>query len=352
MNQKVSIIIPVYNVENYLKKCVSCLEEQTYRNLNIILIDDGSTDSSGAVCDNYAKKYKNITVRHQKNKGVSSARNYGLLEADGDYITFLDPDDWIDSNYIGKCMLAAEKNNFPDLLFTPYCREYGSKSIKNKLFKVENNLYFDQKLFLNKFYLDLFGRDPVSLKNPAIMNDLSPVWSKFYKKKLVDGIKFVDIKKVGSEDLWFNINALYRAHSALYINDSYYHYNKQNDGSLTRNYKAYLETGWGRLFRLLRLFVVENKLGNIYSERLNVRQGFAVTSLLHEVVADTLNIKQKLDKMSSLLNNDLYINCLKKYDYGELSMKWKIFKKLCLNKNVYSLYILLFCLEPLKKYLK
>lgn len=353
MNQKVSIIVPVYNAEYYLEKCINCLQKQTYENLNVIFVDDGSTDNSGEICERYANQNKNFSVIHQKNQGLSGARNTGLAVADGAYVSFLDPDDWIDIDYVEKCMMQAKKYNFPDLVFTPYCREYGSKSIKNKLFKENKVLYFDQKNFVKNFYLNLFGRDPIKLENPAILDDLSPIWSKFYKKELISNVKFIDTKKIGTEDLWFNINALYKAQSAVYINNVYYHYNKQNNNSLTKNYKTYLEPGWGNLFKLIRMFITNNELGTIYNKRLDVRQGFAIITLLREVIsADALSVSQKLSKSNELLNNEFYIKYLTKYKYENLSIKWKVFTYLCKKKRVCSIFLLITLLEPLKKYLK
>lgn len=107
----ISIIIPVYNVEEYLHECVDSVINQTYRNIEIILVDDGSTDSSGKICDEYAENDKRITVVHQKNGGLSVARNTGLSNAHGDYVYFLDSDDYIKKNALENLLVIAEKDN-------------------------------------------------------------------------------------------------------------------------------------------------------------------------------------------------------------------------------------------------
>ena len=118
---KVSVIIPVYNVETYISKCISSVIEQNYKNIEIILIDDGSQDSSGKILDEYEKKDDRITVIHQKNKGVSAARNRGLELASGDYVVFVDGDDWVDSDYVSyfvellqnhECEIGMNVNNY------------------------------------------------------------------------------------------------------------------------------------------------------------------------------------------------------------------------------------------------
>ena len=100
MYDLISVVIPVYNVEKYLEKCLDSVVEQTYRNLEIILVDDGSTDNSGAICDRYAQKDSRVVVIHQKNGGLSKARNVGIDTATGKYISFIDSDDYVGSCYI------------------------------------------------------------------------------------------------------------------------------------------------------------------------------------------------------------------------------------------------------------
>lgn len=110
-SKKVSIVIPVYNCEKYVEKCIESVSAQTYENLQIILIDDGSADASGAICDRCANNDSRITVIHQKNGGVSNARNCGIAVADGEYLTFVDSDDYIGANYIENLVACIETNN-------------------------------------------------------------------------------------------------------------------------------------------------------------------------------------------------------------------------------------------------
>lgn len=104
----ISVIVPVYNVKPYLQKCVDSIRNQTYQNLEIILVDDGSTDGSGEMCDEYANKDSRVIALHQKNAGQGAARNLGLDTAHGEWVGFVDADDWIDLNYYEKLVQAAE----------------------------------------------------------------------------------------------------------------------------------------------------------------------------------------------------------------------------------------------------
>ena len=109
-DEKVSVIVPVYNVEKYLRRCLDSIVNQTYRDLEIILVDDGSPDNSGAICDEYAGKDDRIQVIHQNNRGLSAARNTGLDVATGAYISFVDSDDWLQDAFVEKLYKKAEKN--------------------------------------------------------------------------------------------------------------------------------------------------------------------------------------------------------------------------------------------------
>lgn len=109
-DEKVSVIVPVYNVEKYLRRCLDSIVNQTYRNLEIILVDDGSPDNSGAICDEYAGKDDRIQVIHQGNGGLSAARNTGLDVATGAYVSFVDSDDWLQDEFVEKLYEKAEEN--------------------------------------------------------------------------------------------------------------------------------------------------------------------------------------------------------------------------------------------------
>ena len=180
----ISVIVPIFNVEKYLERCIQSIVNQTYQNLEIILIDDGSPDNCPAMCDEWAEKDKRIKVIHKQNGGVSSARNEGIKAASGDYIGFVDPDDAIDKTMY-ECMLAAIKDYNLDVCccnikkvnqsgdtiaedFTPpgiftgqdiilnyISKVYFSRSCGNKLFKL--NIIRNNKIYFDKSYS--FGED-------------------------------------------------------------------------------------------------------------------------------------------------------------------------------------------------
>ena len=114
----VSVIVPVYNVEEYLRKCIDSIVAQTLKDIEIILVDDGSTDGSGTICDEYASQDKRVRVVHKINGGLSSARNTGIEAASAPFLMFIDSDDWVEPNFCEKPYLAAKNNNADLVLFS------------------------------------------------------------------------------------------------------------------------------------------------------------------------------------------------------------------------------------------
>lgn len=111
MNKLVSVIVPVYNVEKYLERCINSIIQQSYNNLEIILIDDGSTDASGKICDEYKEKDDRIIVIHKENGGLSDARNAGIKIFTGEYVTFIDSDDYVSKNMVSNMLDILEKSS-------------------------------------------------------------------------------------------------------------------------------------------------------------------------------------------------------------------------------------------------
>ena len=123
MSELVSIVVPVYGVEKWIRKCVSSILQQDYENIELLLIDDGSPDGSGKICDEYASKYKNVTTIHKVNGGVSSARNVGIKNAKGKYLLFVDGDDWIEADAVSKIIDFMRKHNFELCITDKYYKD-------------------------------------------------------------------------------------------------------------------------------------------------------------------------------------------------------------------------------------
>ncbi len=216
----VSVIIPVYNSEKYLQRCVDSVLKQTYQNLEVLLIDDGSKDGSGTVCDEYAVQDCRVRVIHKENTGVSDTRNVGLDHAKGDYILFIDSDDYIDEVMVEKLLNRALKDN-SDIVMCRYCIDRAGVILPiNMQYKDEYVCFEDIKSGLLQLYYTDYHTGLYSL------------WNKLIKKSVysTDGIRFDTTLKRG-EDAWFVFQCLKRCSRVDYIDESYYYY-YQNDSSV------------------------------------------------------------------------------------------------------------------------
>lgn len=205
---KISVIVPVYNVEQYLCQCIDSILSQNYRDFELLLINDGSKDDSGKICDKYADIDSCVKVFHKSNGGVSSARNMGLKYACGDYVTFVDGDD----------MLVEQ-----DMLFQLYHLYLNEKKYEIIEFP---GLYFagnKEKEYLNRIRCNLELSKPVSLFNYWFANPRFEVWGHLYKRSLLQGIYFEEMLTVG-EDVVFLMEALQRCKSYLVVKEGCYYY--------------------------------------------------------------------------------------------------------------------------------
>lgn len=173
-NNLVSVIIPVHNVEKYLKRCIGSVLNQSYKNLEIIIIDDGSKDKSSEICDDYKRKDKRVLVVHTENKGVSEARNKGIEISKGEYISFIDSGDWVDMVYIERLMALLLEHK-ADISICDFEKVYNEKIV--------NKIYNEKiKTYTNKEVLEeLFKRNAVKF----VVS-----WGKIYKKYLFNNIRF------------------------------------------------------------------------------------------------------------------------------------------------------------------
>lgn len=210
MKDKISVIIPVYNVSDYLERCLNSVINQTYNNLEIILVNDGSTDNSGAICDEFANKYNIIKVIHKKNGGLSDARNVGLKIATGKYIAFLDSDDWIDLDYYEK-------------LYSKMIEYDSDISIIGFFWAQDNNFnkspfYLEDKIFTSDEAINELVKDELLT---------SHVWNKLFKRELWNDIEFPYRKSY--EDVFVMHKVFAKANKIAIISDFKHYYFMRND---------------------------------------------------------------------------------------------------------------------------
>ena len=212
MQPKISVIVPVYNVEKYLNKCIESIVNQTYRNLEIILVDDGSPDNCPQMCDEWAKKDDRIIVIHKENGGLSDARNKGLDIATGEYIGFVDSDDWIDLD-LYECFVSKFKKNNASIIACNVVKVYEDKIEKN-INEVKKEVYNVEEA-LNEL---IHGRTFRAV-----------VWNKLYHKNTINKIRFPYGKT--HEDEFFTYKVLSNANKLIYVPNKFYYY-RQRSGSI------------------------------------------------------------------------------------------------------------------------
>lgn len=219
----ISIIVPAFKVEKYIDKCVQSLLKQTYQNIEIILVDDGSPDRCGSICDEYASQDSRIKVIHKENGGLSEARNFGIDAARGEYMIFVDSDDYVSHNMCEILLKYAKKYN-ADIVSCNFDNVYENKPFIRNIQSVSD----DQSV--------LSGREMIYRLFFRYSVDLNVVWNKLYNKKVFDGKRKIRFP-VGilHEDDFVIYQLYYNANKTVVINASLYKYLRRSD-SITGNY--------------------------------------------------------------------------------------------------------------------
>lgn len=212
----ISIIVPVYNVEKYLTICIESILNQTYKYFELLLIDDGSTDKSGIICDEFASKDKRVIVYHQKNQGVSSARNIGIKLSKGDFLCFIDSDDWVDATYISDLLVTNYEQY--DLVFMNMADFLGKPVIYHK---ASISSYFGEEIknVITCFNIFSYGGPYVKLFKKSII--------------IANKIFFPECIQYGEDTLFF-LRYFSHIHSTCFINKVRYHYRDSGSQSLSK----------------------------------------------------------------------------------------------------------------------
>lgn len=245
MEPRISVIIPVYNVETYLRRCVDSVIGQDYTNFEIILVDDGSSDSSGVICDEYARKDGRIKVIHQENMGPHGARNTGMAVAEGEYISFIDSDDWIEAGTYTYMMNIVDAWH-PDMIRFGFKKVLNGRILADKKMPYEEGLYEGEAV--RTLQLDIISNEGV-LDYKKTRN-LSP-WSSLYRRKLIvkQGICFMSVREILNEDYLFVLQASLAA-TSIYVSDKSFYCYDTREGSITMSYRQNMISRKKKLFHM------------------------------------------------------------------------------------------------------
>jgi glycosyltransferase involved in cell wall biosynthesis len=334
----ISIIVPVYNNDKYIKKCVDSLVNQTYANLQIILINDGSTDKSHAMIKDFEKADNRIVCIDKKNEGLSATRNVGIKASTGDYLMFVDSDDWIDENCCGEVLAEAIASD-ADVVMWSYVREYENKSLKKPI-------YHDRVVFNDAnetMYIRQLGLLGKQLSNPENMESLNPACTKLYKASIIkqNDIVFIDTFLIGTEDALFNLYVYRHCNRVVYLDKYYYHYLRVNAVSLTKSYKPRLYDQWQKLFSMMKSDIDTHLPSYNAYLALNNRIALSIIGLGLNVHRSNQSLFKKVKEIDDIIGKKLYTEAYRTLELKYFKAHWKLFFMCTKVKFSFGVYILL-----------
>lgn len=312
---KISIIVPVYNGAEFLRPCIDSILGQTFPDLQVILVDDGSTDESPAICDRYAAQDNRVICIHQENAGAAAARNCGLKASTGKYIAFVDSDDWIDQDMYETMISAAEERNC-DLVICDCLKESeaGSCIYTHEL----PGGYYDREAMVAQYFPQLLMPD--SMEYPVTISN----WLLLIRREIIEenrlsfpeGMRF-------SEDLLFGSEVGYYAQSMTYLKGyTPYHY-RQNPASVTH---TAFKDKWPLLLELYRRIrkSFQEKADFDFTPQIQRCMLFFVYMAMSQQLAAKLPLKQFFREVSAVLDYPEVREALAQIKIGHLNISWKL----------------------------
>lgn len=343
--KKVSVIIPVFHVENFLEKCVNSVLNQTYRNIELILVDDGGDDRCPQICENFASKDERVKCIHKKNEGQSFARKTGVEAATGDYFLFIDADDWIDEETLEVCVQNAESKK-ADVVCFGYKRVYDNNIFNTSIFY--NNCEFsggEVKILQRR----MIGLVDSELNRVEDADRLTPMWGKLYHKNVVQSGRWVSERETGSlEDSIFNLYALNNCKKFVYVNRFFYNYVKTNESATTGKYRYNLVNQWKRVYKYYEEYIDKYNCENTYKMALKNRIVISMLGLGMNEVMSSKSFLEKARFLEEVLDQEEWKNAYNEICLQCFSLKWRIFFFLCKAKKTKYLLVMIIIILNLK----
>lgn len=339
MEKLISVIIPVHNVQNYIRKCLDSVIHQTYSDLEIILINDSSTDDSEKICKEYCLKDNRVKLFNHNSKSAGFSRNYGLEKANGEYVIFVDADDYIEATMCEK-LYATIRENESDVCFCGY----------NKVTETT-----EERVFLNGSKIQNYNREEI--RNDIIYNTiyvsnnknkllLYAVWNGMYDLNLIKEhlITFTNENEYFSEDSIFNYEYLMKCNKATIINDNLYNHTFYNKNSICNIYNERYNCLDNWYYYLLERATEENKekVKKVVQQRYI---NFTLLRIKQEILLSNKSVIEIIKKIREIINNKITREAIKEVNVKDKSKKQKIF--ILLIK--YRLSILIYLLINLRK---
>ena len=319
----ISIIIPVYNVAEFVRQCLDSVINQTYTELEIIIVNDGSTDDSLQICQEYQLIDNRIQIINQQNAGLSAARNTGIDASNGDFILFVDSDDWIE---LETCELLIEKlkQTNADVVLFSYFKQFTNYREEKFIFNSDLILDVNKSKNVHRRIIGLYEEE---LAKPENADSIVTAWGKLYRAEIMKSHKiyFTDCKLIGTEDMLFNVYYFLHVKSIVNIHRCLYHYRKNNQSSLTSSYKPRLFEQWSVLYGMVEEYIEKEQLDSEFEDALKNRISLGIIGLgINELYAKT-SLLEKYSKLKKILSSERYRKAVMALQLKYFPVHWKLF---------------------------
>lgn len=327
---KVSVIVAIYNVEKYLERCLESLINQRLRELEIILIDDGSTDDSPEICDKYAEKDNRIIVVHKKNQGLGMARNSGLELAKGEYVVFVDSDDFIEKNAYWEMYEAISSEN-AEMLITNYY-EYDTKNDTIKELRTIHNSKIAMDEQVKKIACQMVGANPLDREADDIGMS---VWKNMYSRKFIEEnhIRFCSEREYVSEDAIFQLMIIPKMKKILLSTNCYYYYCNNERQSLSSTFRESKFEEYKKLYK--KEYELLQKEEIINNGKYYIATTFLgnIRSYIKQLAVSQYTMKKKKDLVRKIHEDIVVQEVLNWYPYEKTSFKQRLFSVALKKRN-------------------
>lgn len=343
--EKISVIIPVYNAEKYLSICIESILRQTYSNWEAIIVDDGSTDNSKNICEKYSKQDDRIKIFSQTNKGVSATRNFGINKAIGNYIVFVDADDWLESNFLERMFETIEREK-ADIV---QCNFYYAKENENIRRKHIVPSY-SVRTTIEELQLDILFREYEEKKYHKSVGAIRAVWGKLFRTSLIKNKKFNEKLDI-FEDGIFILNTLQDVKKMILIDEYLYYYRITEDSSNIK-YKPNFDQKAIAIIEQIQHSIMENNKSKEYEECFYIMIFEMISTTLEKDIFNIRNNaskKEKINRLKNLLKNNYCKRTLEKIKIRNLENNQKILYFLLKVKGYIIIYYLYSMKQKIKK---
>jgi glycosyltransferase EpsH len=341
----VNLIVPVYNVERWLPRCLDSLSRQTLRDIEVILVDDGSTDASGVICDTAAASDRRFRVIHKPNGGVSAARNTGLDVARGKFVAFVDADDWIDPETCETALDTALKHR-ADITLWSYVREFPDGRRSPRPLAAGDTTFSGEAM--RRLHRRVVGPVGDELRDPSLLHSWGTVWGKLYRREVIGRTRFVDTREVGSaEDALFNVEVFGHARRAVYIDRPMYHHRKTG-GSTTGGHNPRLDEGWARLHTLMEQIITGRGLGEDFAQALDNRVALGLIGRSFNELRSPRDRAAKIREIRNTISTTAYHTAIERLALRRLPPGWRLFFAAARAGNAAAVLLLAHVIDRLR----